>query len=228
MTKAAKLAVILAVAAALALLAVRPERTSPIDPIARPMDAEPAERIASSPAPDVDPAPAPVPSPAAPPSVSLPERLQDPRALDPEPLKLRFAGPPFERQSDGSIRKTDVLARVGELNSEDHEPEADLQILSSVIGEYRAVFRQNPVAGENREVVEALTGSNPYKLVFLDPAHPALNAQRELTDRWNTPVRFHPVSGTHMEISSAGPDRQFGTADDIMAEEPVEIGGRGF
>lgn len=153
--------------------------------------------------------------------VPIPEELRDPNALDPEPLKVTFASQPFERQDDGRIFKTDEIRRAGDLHAGDQEPVADLQILDAVIASYRTIFRQNPIAGENREVVEALTGRNAYRLVFLDPDHPAVNARNELTDRWGTPYRFHPVSGTHMEISSAGPDGQFGTNDDFTLDEPA-------
>ena len=110
------------------------------------------------------------------------------------------------------------MKSAAELNSKDHETSEDLHILRALIASYRTIFHENPIAGENWEVVAALTGKNLYKLVFLSPAHPALNERRELTDRWGTPFRFHPVSGSQMEFSSAGPDRRFGTSDDISSE----------
>ncbi|NNC88576.1 MAG: hypothetical protein HKN82_08985 [Akkermansiaceae bacterium] len=159
--------------------------------------------------------------------VPVPEALADPRALQPEPLMLNFSAPPFERKPDGRVFKSDVIATAGSLNSADHEPLSDLEILGTIIDSYRAIFRENPIAGENREVVEALTGGNVYKLVLVDPGHPAINPDGELVDRWETPFRFHPISRAHMEIFSAGPDRQFGTPDDIMVDEPAVIGDRG-
>jgi hypothetical protein len=152
-------------------------------------------------------------------SPSLDELKSNPRALDPKPLELDFARPPFRRQADGTIRKDDVILSASELNGEDHETTEDLQILTKLVGAYHQIFLQNPVAGENWEVVDALTGGNPHRLVFLDPAHPALNDRRELLDRWGNPYRFHPISRSHMEISSAGPDGHFGTRDDIELED---------
>ena len=78
------------------------------------------------------------------------------------------------------------------LNEEGQETESDLGLLRRTIESYRLIFHQNPIAGENREVVAALTGRNPHRLIFLDPAHPALSASNELLDRWGTPFRFHP------------------------------------
>ena len=157
--------------------------------------------------------------PLPPPAPSLAELTSNPRALDPDPLALDFGAPPFERQSDGTIPKRDVMAMTTSLNSENQECEADLDTLRQVVGHYFRIFRQNPVAGENREVIAALTGENQHQLVFLDPAHPALNEHRELLDRWGTPFRFHPVSGSLMEFSSAGPDGTFGTPDDVLLDE---------
>jgi hypothetical protein len=61
-------------------------------------------------------------------------------------------------------------------------------------------------------------------MMFIDPSHPAINSSNELMDRWKVPYRFHPVSRDQMEIRSAGVDRQFGTPDDVMIEEPVQFG----
>ena len=155
----------------------------------------------------------------------LEQLKSNPLALHPTPLELNFGSPPFERHADGTIYKKDVMEMLRELNDESRGTSSDLQLLGKVIGAYYRIFKQNPVAGENREVVEALTGKNPHKLVFLNPRHPALNQNLELIDRWGNPFRFHPLSGSIMEISSAGPDGNFGTADDITlqdAEPPPE------
>lgn len=155
---------------------------------------------------------------------SLEELKTNPHALSPKAVKLDFAGPAFDRQKNGTVFKKDTIARAKDLHHPEQEPEDDLEILHALINSYRAVFLQNPIAGENREVVEALTGRNSYRLVFLSPTHPALNTQREIKDRWGTPYRFHPLSRSHMEISSAGPDLHFGTDDDVELEDPIEVG----
>ena len=38
----------------------------------------------------------------------------------------------------------------------------------------------------------------------------------ELCDRWGRPFFFHQLSGTKMEIRSAGPARQLWTDDDVV------------
>jgi hypothetical protein len=93
----------------------------------------------------------------------------------------------------------------------------DLAILDELFGAFHTNFPRlgNPV-GENVEITAALTGENPAKFVFISPRHRAINARGELCDRWGTPFRFHQVSGTQMEIRSAGPDRKFATPDDAQ------------
>ena len=132
----------------------------------------------------------------------------------PEPLQLDFGSPVFERQSNGTVYKKDIMTMLEDLNSREQEAISDLQLLANVIDAYRSIFRENPIAGENREVIEALSGKNPYQLIFISSDHPALEGG-ELVDRWGSPFRFHPVSGARMEFSSAGPDGRFGTIDDI-------------
>lgn len=94
---------------------------------------------------------------------------------------------------------------------------ADLKILQELFFAYQSNFPQtgNPV-GENAEITAALLGDNPAKFVFIARTHRALSPRGELCDRWGTPFRFHQVSGTQMEVRSAGPDCKFGTPDDAQ------------
>ena len=45
-----------------------------------------------------------------------------------------------------------------------------------------------------------------------------VNADGELVDPWGTPYFFHQLSGTEMEIHSAGPDKKMWTDDDLVAK----------
>lgn len=93
----------------------------------------------------------------------------------------------------------------------------DLDALGQIFDAWRTNFPRegNPV-GDNHEIAAALMGDNPHRLALIPPNHPAINARRELCDRWGTPFRFHQVSGERMEIHSAGPDQKFGTGDDAF------------
>jgi len=91
---------------------------------------------------------------------------------------------------------------------------ADLEMMRTLIRDYRAVFGENPV-GTNAEITHTLTGTNPRHVPFLSGGSPNVNSNGELVDRWGTPYFFHQVSGHDMEIRSAGPDRRMWNADDV-------------
>jgi hypothetical protein len=104
------------------------------------------------------------------------------------------------------------LAR--DLNRPDGDIHSDLRALEEIFRQYRSsIHGLNPV-GENAEIIAVLTGRNPLNFAFLPANFPAINAQGELCDRWGTPFFFHSLSGTQMEIRSAGPDRKLWTDDD--------------
>jgi hypothetical protein len=102
------------------------------------------------------------------------------------------------------------------LNAPSGSIRRDLEILNDVFVAWQTNFPAdgNPV-GENDEITRALAGQNRLHFAFIAPNHPAINDRGELCDRWGTPFRFHQLSGSQMEIRSAGPDRRFATADDV-------------
>jgi hypothetical protein len=107
------------------------------------------------------------------------------------------------------------IALADPLDAPDGNIESDLHVLNEIFQAWQTNFPHdgNPV-GENNEITAALLGNNRLQLALIPRNHRAINAQGELCDRWETPFRFHQLSGTQMEIISAGPDRKFGTADD--------------
>lgn len=55
--------------------------------------------------------------------------------------------------------------------------------------------------------------------MFLKPEDSMrINDSAELVDNWGTPFFFHQLSGTDMEIHSAGPDRRMWTPDDLVTK----------
>ncbi len=103
------------------------------------------------------------------------------------------------------------------LEFTDLPPAIVLQNMSRVIHKYSVLFGGNPV-GNNVEITRQLTGENPKHLNLLGTdAGPRVNGDGELVDPWGTPYFFHQISGTDMEIHSAGPDRILWTADDLVA-----------
>ena len=95
-------------------------------------------------------------------------------------------------------------------------PAAVLRNMRSVVRNYGAQCGGNPF-GNNREITAKLNGGNPKQIVFLkEEDGMRINERGELIDNWGTPFFFHQISGTEMEIRSAGPDRKMWTPDDLV------------
>jgi hypothetical protein len=92
------------------------------------------------------------------------------------------------------------------------ENDRQLQTASASLRDYRKTFNKNPV-GNNAEITRALSGKNSSGIRYLS-ADAHINDKGQLTDRWDQPVFFHQISGTLMEVRSAGPDHIMWTADD--------------
>ena len=91
----------------------------------------------------------------------------------------------------------------------------ELESVGTVIRDYRNALGGNPV-GTNAEITSALLGDNPKQTSFELPPGSGVNAKGEMIDRWSTPYFFHQISGTQMEIRSAGPDRRMWSRDDVV------------
>jgi hypothetical protein len=145
-----------------------------------------------------------------------PRSLPAAPAVATKPTSAALAQPSRLAVLAGQISADAVSPIAKDLNSASGSIRHDLEILNEVFGAWQTNFPQdgNPV-GENDEITVALAGDNRLRFAFISPVHPAINARGEVCDRWGTPFRFHALSGTQMEIRSAGPDRKFGTADDV-------------
>ncbi len=108
----------------------------------------------------------------------------------------------------------ELLHLADKLNDPTSNIRADLQLINDLLQAYQTTLHTTNPVGENAEITAVLTGKNKLDYGFIRPDHPAINAQGELCDRWGTPFFFHQVSGTQMEIHSAGPDRKLWTNDD--------------
>lgn len=162
--------------------------------------------------------PAPPPrQPTAKPSLPAPARSSAPAtepaaiARDADVAKTETAS------SAGPETSPDAFPDIEQLNSPATTIRDDLILLSNVFSSWQTFFPQdgNPW-GDNRDITRALSGQNPRGVALIPPNHPAISPNGELLDRWGTPVLFHQLSGTAMELRSAGPDRVFYTADDTV------------
>lgn len=134
----------------------------------------------------------------------------------PESPAAQSAGVPVPAANRGSATSTRVPSPVDALNAASGTIQNDARLLQEVFVQWQTNFsgKGNPV-GTNAEITAALTGKNSLQLDLIPRDHPAINVRGELCDRWGTPFRFHQLSGTNMQIISAGPDRDFATADDV-------------
>jgi hypothetical protein len=96
------------------------------------------------------------------------------------------------------------------------DPATVLSNMRIAINQYGSRFDGNPV-GTNVEITRALNGDNPKQVRFIrEELGLRINGRGELVDYWGTPFFFHQLSGTEMEIRSAGPDKIMWTADDLV------------
>ncbi|HEY3856930.1 MAG TPA: hypothetical protein VGO67_21300 [Verrucomicrobiae bacterium] len=97
-------------------------------------------------------------------------------------------------------------------------PEALLQNVQRAIHQYSEAFGGNPV-GTNPEITSQLNGDNPKHMNFVTAeAGMIINADGAMVDSWGTPLFFHQVSASEMEIHSAGPDKVMWTSDDLVVK----------
>ena len=138
-------------------------------------------------------------------------------------LKRRVSSDPnldhrIIRYTDGSVDLKASTKTSSKLH-QSKDPRKDLEIVSLILSNYRSLFKVNPVGVENFEFTDALTGDNPKRVNFLDPNSSALSGENELIDRWGSPIVFHPISGSVMELRSLGPDKILWTDDDIFLDQ---------
>jgi hypothetical protein len=100
----------------------------------------------------------------------------------------------------------------------DIPPAIVLENVGRAIRQYDVMFGGNPV-GTNPEITAALNGQNPKGINFIkSETGMRVNENGEMVDAWGTPFFFHQLSGTDMEIHSAGPDRIMWTSDDLVSK----------
>jgi len=100
--------------------------------------------------------------------------------------------------------------------AKDVPPSAAVQIIRRSVHQFDQMFGGGPV-GNNSEITAQLSGQNPKQINFLSGQDGVrINQNGELVDAWGTPYFFHQLSGSDMEVRSAGPDRKMWTPDDVL------------
>ena len=119
-------------------------------------------------------------------------------------------------QENLAIRAGEVVPSLGLLTNV--PPTIVLENIRRAVRQYGEMFGGNPV-GTNPEITSALNGNNPKQINFIKPeAGMQINENGELIDAWGTPLFFHQLSGTEMEIHSAGQDKRMWTRDDLVTK----------
>lgn len=124
--------------------------------------------------------------------------------------------PRVNRLPDGRVEYLIAFDTSMQIN-QNADPLQSIYAVEQLFADYRYAYKENPVGSENAEITQQLLGKNPKRIVFIDPRCAALRGT-ELVDQWGTPFFFHALSGQHMQVRSAGPDRQLRTADDVFVE----------
>jgi hypothetical protein len=117
-----------------------------------------------------------------------------------------------------SLAKTPGPAGAAALGAQRDAALIEVNKVRHMISDYHTLMGENPV-GTNAEIMQAVMGGNKHQAMLGPPEGQTLNAQGELVDQWGTPFFFHQLSADRMEIYSAGPDKIFGTADDIVVRK---------
>jgi type II secretory pathway pseudopilin PulG len=79
---------------------------------------------------------------------------------------------------------------------------------------YKSVYGVYPT-GESSNIVGVLAGDNPQKTVFLNFRR-TMEHPNEMVDSWEMPYKIEFSQQTNFIIRSAGKDKIFGDADDII------------
>lgn len=104
-----------------------------------------------------------------------------------------------------------VNARTAKFNADVENLFAGLQQYKENVGSYPT--------GSNAEIIKALQGANPKKLIILVSRKAELNEKGEILDPWGSALRIY-FSDAGVLVRSAGPNRRF---DDSTVVDPDDF-----
>ena len=87
--------------------------------------------------------------------------------------------------------------------------------LNAALSLYRTSFGQYPT-GTKAEILRAIMGDNPQHRSLAKVSPRLISPAGELCDTWGTPYEIQFEGANSFTIISAGPDRKFGTSDDVI------------
>ena len=116
------------------------------------------------------------------------------------------------------VQMTDQMERKAHSK---HDAATQAMIENACLS-YMVEYNQMPPATGNKTLTTALLGDNPRHMAFLSLSQNQMNADREMIDEWGTPFRIDRQRKSGVQIISAGPDKVFGTADDIVTDSSTK------
>jgi len=121
------------------------------------------------------------------------------------------------KQSEATLSLApDSSPLAEELHTPDSSSTRDLEIIQTLLTDYRLITKQGNPTGTNQEIISTLTGNNRFRIAPLPRTHQNISEKGELLDRFGSPYIFHNLSADFIEIRSSGPDRKARTHDDII------------
>jgi hypothetical protein len=88
-----------------------------------------------------------------------------------------------------------------------------MAVLLIALENHRIEYGTYPTTSDISDLLRVLQGDNERKVVFIKvPKHAPATY---VLDRWGTPFRVESSGISEPRLISAGPDREFGTPDDI-------------
>jgi hypothetical protein len=98
----------------------------------------------------------------------------------------------------------------------------EFQQVQVAVLNYDAEYSIYPVAADNATLIRMLDGTssegNPRTIAFVGFKPSDRDAEGELLDPWGTPIELSVTENGRLHARSAGPDKIFGTQDDITGE----------
>ena len=82
---------------------------------------------------------------------------------------------------------------------------------------YRMEYDSFPT-GSTAQITAALSGNNPRHIFFIDLS-PSRVVDGQIIDEWGTPYSITFPTASNVVVRSAGKDKIFGTADDIVSDQ---------
>lgn len=111
------------------------------------------------------------------------------------------------------------LLLLPHINHSGCSPEAYARVevsqLSCALKTYRTEFGAWPTGNQAR-LMKTLLGDNSQKITFYDVPLKSLNQRSEFVDPWGVPFLIS-FSNDEPQVTSAGPNKQFGDKDDICS-----------